>query len=101
MQFPAFYQAPGFVVLKREPTIADIGNGAERSNISMIIEKISRNGKEFAVIPVQDLQKLIDDAEMFADVQAYDAAKGRLERGEDELIPFEIIERRINGESVP
>ena len=65
----------------------------------MLIEKITRKGKEFAVIPVEDLQKLIDDAEMFADVQAYDAAKGRLERGEDELIPFEIVERRVAGES--
>jgi hypothetical protein len=47
----------------------------------MRIEKITRKGKEFAVIPVGDLQKLMDDAEMLADVKAYDAAKGRLERG--------------------
>ena len=65
----------------------------------MRIEKITREGKEFAVIPVEDLQKLIDDAEMLADVQAYDAAKGRLDRGEDELIPLEITKRRIAGES--
>ena len=65
----------------------------------MRIEKITRKGKEFAVIPVEDLQKLIHDAEMLADVQAYDAAKGRLERGDDELIPLEITERRVAGES--
>lgn len=65
----------------------------------MRIEKITREGKEFAVIPVEDLQKLIDDAEMLADVQAYDAARGRLDRGEDELIPLEITKRRIAGES--
>lgn len=65
----------------------------------MRIEKITRKGKEFAVIPVEDLQKLINDAEMLADVQAYDAAKGRLERGDDELIPLEITERRVAGES--
>ena len=65
----------------------------------MRIEKITRKGKEFAVIPVEDLQKLIDDAEMLADVKAYDAAKGRLERGEDELIPLEIAERRLAGEN--
>lgn len=62
-------------------------------------EKITRKGKEFAVIPVDDLQKLMDDAEMLADVKAYDSVKGRLERGEDELIPLEITERRITGES--
>jgi len=65
----------------------------------MRIEKITRKGKEFAVIPVEDLQQLIDDAEMLADVKAYDAAKDRLERGEDELIPLEITERRLAGEN--
>ena len=65
----------------------------------MHIEKITRKGKEFAVIPVEALQKLMDDAEMLAGVKAYDAAKGRLARGEDELIPLAIVERRLAGES--
>ena len=51
------------------------------------------------MIPVEDLEKLIDDAEMLADVKAYDGAKARLGRGEDEVIPFEITERRVAGES--
>ena len=46
----------------------------------MQIEKISRRGK-------------------LADVKAYDAAKARLDLGEDEVIPFEITERRVAGES--
>ena len=65
----------------------------------MRIEKLTRKGKEFAVIPVEDLQKLMDDAEMLADVKAYDAAKDRLDRGDDELIPLKITERRLAGES--
>jgi DNA-binding XRE family transcriptional regulator len=65
----------------------------------MRIEKLIRKGKEFAVIRVEDLQKLMDDAEMLADVKAYDTAKGRLDRGDDELIPLKITERRIAGES--
>ena len=65
----------------------------------MRIEKITRKGKEFAVIPVDDLQKLVDDSEMLSDVRAYDAAKARLEDGEDELIPLEITDRRLAGES--
>jgi len=64
----------------------------------MRVETITRKGKEFAVIPVQDLHKLMEDAEMLADVKAYDAAKARLEDGEDELIPLEITERRLSGE---
>ena len=65
----------------------------------MHIEKITRKGKEFALITVEDLKRLIDDAEMLADVQAYDAAKSRLDRDDDEIIPIEITERRIAGES--
>lgn len=64
----------------------------------MRIETITRKGKEFAVIPAKALQKLMEDAEMLADVKAYDAAKARLEAGEDELIPLEITERRLRGE---
>jgi hypothetical protein len=41
----------------------------------------------------------MDDLEMLADVRAYDAAKARIERGEDEVIPLEITERRLAGES--
>ena len=65
----------------------------------MRIEKIIRHGKEFAVLPLDRFKKLVDDAEMLADVKAYDAAKARIERGEDELIPMEIAERRLAGES--
>ena len=64
----------------------------------MRVETITRKGKEFAVIPVKTLQRLMEDAEMLADVKAYDAAKTRLESGEDELIPLEITERRLRGE---
>lgn len=65
----------------------------------MRIETITRAGREFAVIPVKALQKLMEGAEMLADVKAYDAAKARLEGGEDELIPLEIAERRLSGEA--
>ena len=63
----------------------------------MRIETITRKGKEFAVIPAKALQKLMADSEMLADVRSYDAAKARLEGGEEELIPLEITERRLRG----
>jgi mRNA interferase RelE/StbE len=66
----------------------------------MRIEKVVRRGKEFAILPMEGLQKLMDAAEMLADVKAYDATKVRLARGEDELVPLEITERRLAGESV-
>ena len=64
----------------------------------MRVETITRKGKEFAVIPVKALRRLMEDAEMLADVKAYDAAKARLAEGSDELIPLEITERRLRGE---
>src|SRR5208282_3153392 len=76
-----------------------LGSGAERRNLLMRVETITRKGKEFAVIPVAALRKLMEDAEMLADVKAYDAAKARLDEGEDELIPLEMTERRLRGES--
>ena len=51
------------------------------------------------MLPMKQLKKLIDDAEMLADVRAYDAAKARLNRGDEELAPLEIDERRLAGES--
>ena len=65
----------------------------------MRIERITRYGREFAVVPMDELKKLMDDAEMLSDVRAYDAAKARMQRGQDELIPLEITERRLSGES--
>jgi len=41
----------------------------------------------------------IETIKMFTDVRAYDAAKSRIEEGEDEIIPFEIVERRVAGEN--
>src|ERR1019366_5928944 len=74
------------------------GSRAKGRNLLMRVETITRKGKEFAVIPVKALQRLMEDAEMHADVKAYDAAKARLEDGDAELIPLEITERRLRGE---
>jgi hypothetical protein len=64
----------------------------------MRIERITRDGKQFAVLPME-LKRLMDHAEMLSDVTRYDTAKARLERGEDEIIPLQIAERRLAGES--
>jgi DNA-binding XRE family transcriptional regulator len=65
----------------------------------MRIEKITRNGRDFAVLPMSLLKKLVGDAEMLADIKAYDVAKSRLEAGEEEFVPLEIDRRRLGGES--
>jgi DNA-binding XRE family transcriptional regulator len=65
----------------------------------MRFERITRHGKSFAVLPIPVLKKLVEDAEMLSDVRAYDAAKAKLERGEDEWIPLEVTQRRLAGEN--
>jgi predicted transcriptional regulator len=65
----------------------------------MRIETITRNGEQFALLPVDRLKRLVADSEALADAKAYDAAKARLESGADEVVPFEIVRRRLAGES--
>jgi len=65
----------------------------------MHIETIMQGGKKFAILPVNDLKKFMADAEMLADIRAYDAAKTRIELEEDEIIPFELVTRRVAGEN--
>jgi DNA-binding XRE family transcriptional regulator len=65
----------------------------------MHIETITREGKKLALLPLKELKKLLADAEMLADIQAYDAVKANIRNGHDEIIPFEITERRLARES--
>jgi len=48
---------------------------------------------------MEQVQKSSADSEMLSDVRTYDAVKARLAGGDDELIPLELSERRLNGES--
>ncbi|WP_330204020.1 helix-turn-helix transcriptional regulator [Cyanobacterium sp. Dongsha4] len=54
----------------------------------MTTEIINKNGKDYAVIPYDFYQKLIEDAEMLADIKAYDTAKNKSE----ETFPFEVVD---------
>jgi len=65
----------------------------------MNLETIEKNGQTFALIPIQTLDALLADSEMLHDIEMLNAAKARIESGEDEIIPFELIERRVAGES--
>jgi DNA-binding XRE family transcriptional regulator len=47
---------------------------------------------------MESVLSLMEDTEMLAEVRAYDAAKARLERDEDELIPLQITERGLQGD---
>ena len=42
---------------------------------------------------------MIEDAEMLQDIQDYDHMKASLERGEEELIPAEVVNAILDGEN--
>lgn len=62
------------------------------------IHILERDGKpEWAVVPYEDYLKLLEEAEMLEDIRDYDAAKAELEKGEDELIPAEVVFAILDG----
>ena len=64
------------------------------------IQLIERDRKpEWAVLPYEEYLKLLEQAEMLEDIRDYDMAKAELERGEDELIPAEVVYAILDGEN--
>jgi DNA-binding XRE family transcriptional regulator len=54
---------------------------------------------EWAVVPYEDYLQLVEDSELLQDIQDYDSAKAALERGDDELIPSEVVHAILDGEN--
>jgi DNA-binding XRE family transcriptional regulator len=66
----------------------------------MNVQVIKQDNKpEWAVVPYEDYKELVEKAEMLQDLQDYDSAKAALERGEDELIPGEVLDAILSGEN--
>ncbi len=57
------------------------------------------NKPEWAVVPYETYLQLVEKAEMLQDVQDYDSAKAALERGDDELVPSEVVYAILDGEN--
>lgn len=65
----------------------------------MSVQIIAKEGQpEWAVIPYEMYLKLVADAEMLADVQAYDEAKQAL-TADGELIPAAVAYALLDGEN--
>lgn len=63
----------------------------------MSVQVIEKDGKpEWAVIPFEEYERLVKEAEMLQDVRAYDEAKQALAEGE-ELIPSEVTYAILDG----
>ena len=68
----------------------------------MSAQIIQKDGKaEFAVVPIEEYNRLLSMAEDLEDLVAYDKAIAELESGEDEAIPAEIIARLLAGDEHP
>jgi DNA-binding XRE family transcriptional regulator len=65
----------------------------------MSVQAIEKDGKpEWAVIPYEEYQRLLEEAEMLQDIQAYDEAKLSVAGGE-ELVPSEVTYAILDGEN--
>ena len=61
---------------------------------------IEHNGEpEYAVVPIADYRALLEKAEALEDVVAYDAARAAMETGADELVPSDVVDAILGGES--
>lgn len=66
----------------------------------MTVQVIKQDGKpEWAVIPYDEYQKLLEKAEMLQDVQDYDSVKMALEEGKEELLPESLVNALLEGAS--
>ena len=64
------------------------------------IQLIERNGKpEWAVLPYEEYLRLVEQAEMLEDIRDYDASKAAIERGDEELIPAEVVFAILDGKN--
>ncbi|MBL1211500.1 hypothetical protein, partial [Geminocystis sp. GBBB08] len=62
----------------------------------MTTEIIKKNGQDYAVIPYDFYQQLIEDAEMLANIKTFDQAKDKSE----ESFPSDIVNRIfVEGEN--
>jgi PHD/YefM family antitoxin component YafN of YafNO toxin-antitoxin module len=66
----------------------------------MSVQMIEKNGKpEWAVLPYEEYERLVEEAEMLRDVRAYDEAKKAVAAGE-ELVPSEVTYGILDGANV-
>ena len=63
----------------------------------MNVQVIEKDGRpEWAVVPYETYQRLVEEAEMLQDIRAYDEAKKAIEEGE-ELVPSEVTYAILDG----
>ena len=68
----------------------------------MSAQIIEKNGKaEFAVVPIDEYNLLLEKAEELDDVTAFDKAMHELDAGQDEWVPAEVAKRLLGSKESP
>ena len=65
----------------------------------MSAQFIEIEGKEAVVLSASEYRMLLEKAEMLDDVAAYDRLKAELAAGDEELVPAEVVDAILRGES--
>ena len=64
------------------------------------IQIIERDGKpEWAVLPYEEYLQLIEQAELLEDIRDFDEISAAIERGDEELIPAEVVNAILEGKN--
>ncbi len=64
------------------------------------IQIIEREGKpEWAVLPYDEYLELLEQAELLEDIRDFERINAAIERGEEELIPAEVVNAILDGEN--
>jgi DNA-binding XRE family transcriptional regulator len=64
------------------------------------IQIIERDGKpEWAILPYEEYLKLVEQAELLEDIRDFDEISAAIERGDEELIPAEVVNAILDGRS--
>ena len=62
------------------------------------IQIIERDGKpEWAILPYEEYLQLIEQAELLEDIRDFDEISAAIERGDEELIPAEVVNAIVDG----
>jgi len=66
----------------------------------MNVQILEKDGTpEYAVIPYADFERLQEAAEMISDVESYQKAVYRMQSGDAEFLPADMVERLCEGSS--
>jgi DNA-binding XRE family transcriptional regulator len=66
----------------------------------MNVQIIEKNGQpEWAVLPYEEYQRLVEEAEMLQDIRDYDEVTLAVASGAEELIPSEVTYALLDGEN--